>query len=182
MGVVVRKTFKTVLAIGALVLLPLTAQAGERAAAKSIEADLRCIAQNIYFEARGEPLEGKLAVGHVVMNRMADRRFPRKACSVIRQGGERRLHRCQFSWWCDGRSDTPRKEEAWQESMVLATLLKAGLIPDPTGGALWYHANYVNPDWATRLNRSRKIGKHIFYVDASAEAAPIQVANAETPS
>ncbi len=181
-----RKSLKTILTTGALLLLPLTAQAGDRNSVQAIRADVQCLAQNIYFEARGEPLEGKLAVGHVVLNRMADRRFPHKACSVIKQGGARKRHRCQFSWWCDGRSDRPSDDMAWQESMVLATLIKAGLIPDPTGGALWYHANYVRPDWASRLNRSRKIGKHIFYVDADAVAAsgsvPLQVANAETGS
>ena len=145
--------------------------------------DVQCLAQNINFEARGGPLEGKLAVGHVVLNRMADNRFPMKLCSVIRQGGARQRHRCQFSWWCDGRSDRPRDQLAWQESIVLATLIRAGLVPDPTGGALWYHATYVNPDWAGRLSRSAQIGRHIFYTDIGADmAAQIQVANAEAGS
>jgi spore germination cell wall hydrolase CwlJ-like protein len=161
--------------IVAAIAVPATAMATQGAKQESaLEADLHCLAQNIYFEARGEPLEGKLAVAHVVLNRMADDRFPRQACSVIRQGGERRRHRCQFSWWCDGRSDRPRDQSAWEESKVIAVLIKAGLIPDPTGGSLWYHANYVQPDWAERLTRKVKIGKHIFYTDK-----PTQVANAD---
>jgi spore germination cell wall hydrolase CwlJ-like protein len=68
--------------------------------------ELFCLAQNIYFEARGEPLLGKIAVGHVVLNRVADKRFPGHVCKVIQQGGNRRLHRCQFSWWCDGKAMT----------------------------------------------------------------------------
>lgn len=176
---------KSLLALAIALLLPLTAQAGQkRAAAGSMASDVQCLAQNIYFEARGEPIEGKLAVGHVVLNRMADGRFPTKLCSVIRQGGDRHRNRCQFSWWCDGRSDRPRDQQAWQESVVLATLIRAGLIPDPTGGALWYHATHVRPDWAGRLSRSVKIGRHIFYTDIEppAATAQIQVANAEAGS
>lgn len=148
----------------------------------AVQAELQCLAQNIYFEARSEPLEGKLAVGHVVLNRMADERFPEKECAVIRQGGDRRLHRCQFSWWCDGRSDTPRNAQAWQEAMVLATLIKAGLVPDPTKGALWYHADYVNPGWAVRLGKSVHIGRHIFYTDPVPDGVQVQVASAEAGS
>lgn len=153
-----------------LTLMPLAIAAGaDAASAKSgtttLRQDVYCLAQNIYHEARGEPMEGKIAVGHVVLNRMADKRYPGLACSVIRQGGEKRRHRCQFSWWCDGRSDQARNRTAWQESLVLAYLIKAGVTPDPTGGALWYHATYVEPSWAKRLTRHVQIGKHIFYTD-----------------
>lgn len=144
----------------------LSAQAGSKAGLdERLTRDVHCLAQNIYHEARGEPMAGKLAVGHVVLNRMADSRFPRLACSVIKQGGEKRRYRCQFSWWCDGRSDRARNREAWQESMVLAVLIRAGVTKDPTDGALWYHASYVNPSWARAMKLNVKIGKHIFYAD-----------------
>lgn len=163
-----------------LVLMPTVVVAGAadaransgKGGSSSLRDDVYCLAQNIYHEARGEPMEGKLAVGHVVLNRMADRRYPGLACSVIRQGGEARRHRCQFSWWCDGRSDEARNRIAWQESLVIAYLIRAGVTPDPTGGALWYHADYVEPDWAKRLNRHVQIGKHIFYTDPRRNAAP----------
>ena len=100
-------------------------------------AEISCLAQNIYFEARGEPMVGKIAVGHVVLNRAADRRWPRRACSVIKQGGYKQRHRCQFSWWCDGRSDRPVNRAAWKESQHL---IKQGIANDPTNGALCYHA------------------------------------------
>ena len=79
------------------------------------ENDVHCLALNIYFEARGEPEKGQHAVGHVVMNRVAHSRYPNSVCGVVHQGGEQRLHRCQFSWWCDGQSDKPvnQKAEGW---------------------------------------------------------------------
>ncbi len=126
-------------------------------------ADQQCLALNIYFEARGEPLLGKIAVGHVVLNRVANDRFPQQVCRVIRQGGAKRLHRCQFSWWCDGRSDRPRNAKAWSEAMFVAGLIRIGATIDPTSGALWYHAAHVKPDWSRQFNRQSKIGEHIFY-------------------
>jgi Cell Wall Hydrolase len=125
--------------------------------------DLRCLALNIYFEARSEPEIGKFAVGHVVMNRVANRRFPKSICKVVRQGGELRRNRCQFSWWCDGLSDKPRDAAAWRESRRIASLVYIGARPDPTGGALWYHAEYVQPDWRNDFQRGPKIGRHQFY-------------------
>ncbi|CAN0511496.1 unnamed protein product [Laminaria digitata] len=138
--------------------------------------DLHCLAQNIYHEARGEPMVGKVAVAHVVLNRVADRRWPRQICSVIKQGGYKRLHRCQFSWWCDGRSDTPRDRAAWKESLHVAKMIKKGVINDPTNGALWYHALSVSPSWAKKLDRYTRIGQHVFYTDP--KRAPQQVADA----
>ncbi len=126
--------------------------------------DLRCMALNIYFEARGEPLLGKIAVGHVVLNRVAARKFPGKVCAVIQQGGEVRRNRCQFSWWCDGRSDRPRNASAWRDSLSVAQMINLGKTQDPTGGALWYHADSVRPKWANIFKSQGKIGRHIFYV------------------
>ncbi len=129
-----------------------------------VTEDLNCLALNIYFEARSEPLDGKLAVGHVVLNRAADKRFPAKICEVVKQGGAKRLNKCQFSWWCDGRSDRPRNLQAWKESQVLARLVFWGYSEDPTGGALWYHADYVKPKWRLKLTRGPMIGRHQFYL------------------
>ena len=128
-----------------------------------ISNELHCLALNIYHEARGESEKGKRAVGHVVMNRVTDRRFPTSVCQVVRQGGERRRNRCQFSWWCDGRSDRPRNRTAWNASIEIAYEIIAGLSSDPTGGALWYHADYVQPYWRKAFTRGPKIGQHIFY-------------------
>ncbi len=125
--------------------------------------EIECLALNIYFEARGEPEAGQLAVGHVVMNRVASARFPGTVCGVIQQGGELRRYRCQFSWWCDGRSDKPRNKRLWEKSAELALMVYWGQTEDPTQGALWYHADYVKPYWRKAFERGPKIGRHIFY-------------------
>jgi spore germination cell wall hydrolase CwlJ-like protein len=127
-----------------------------------LSEELECLALTIYFEARGEPDEGKIAVGHVVMNRASHPLFPPDVCNVVRQGGIER-HRCQFSWWCDGRSDRPRDWAAWEESKALAEEVFRQAAPDPTEGALWYHADYVRPSWQDKLHPGPKIGRHIFY-------------------
>ena len=129
-------------------------------------AEIECLALNIYFEARGEPEAGQLAVGHVVMNRVASARFPGTVCGVIQQGGELRRYRCQFSWWCDGRSDKPRNKRLWEKSAELALSVYWGRSEDPTEGALWYHADYVKPYWRKDFERGPKIGRHIFYSQA----------------
>ncbi len=127
--------------------------------------ELDCLALNIYHEARGEPAEGQLAVAHVVLNRATDQRFPDHVCDVVKDGGEEILHRCQFSWWCDGRSDRPADTGAWQTSRQMALAALTGSTPDPTYGALWYHADYVQPYWAAQKTLVTSIGRHIFYLD-----------------
>jgi hypothetical protein len=134
-----------------------------------IAQEIGCLAQNIYFEARSEPYMGKLGVAHVVLNRVASDRFPGSVCEVVQQGGETRLNRCQFSWWCDGKSDKPGNVRAWRESMKLASDIYWGLLEDPTEGAMWYHADYVSPGWSNHLARGPKFGRHIFYASKSGE-------------
>jgi len=148
--------------IGAAVWCATTAPA---AAETDVSQEIKCLALNIYFEARGEPAEGKIAVGNVVMNRVKDPRYPARVCDVIRQGGERIRNRCQFSWWCDGRSDKPKDTQAWEESKAIARRIFWGYSPDITRGALWYHARYVRPSWRKLLVRGPVIGQHIFYYD-----------------
>ncbi len=138
--------------------------AAEPAAAEIVVSDeLKCLALTIYFEARGEPDEGKRAVGHVVMNRASHPLFPRKVCEVVQQGGERFRFRCQFTWWCDGQSDQPAERLAWEKCKALARQIYWDASRDPTAGALWYHADYVRPRWRSRLARGAKIGRHVFY-------------------
>jgi spore germination cell wall hydrolase CwlJ-like protein len=165
----VMKGIQRILA-SALLLAPLAAPAfaagHEEVAAAGIEpAELHCLALTIYFEARGEPMAGKIAVGHVVLNRVADGHFPHSICAVMKQGGDQHRFRCQFSFWCDGQSDTPADKRAWNQSMFVATLIETGMTADPTHGALWYHAQGVKPDWAQEFapDQRIKIGRHIFY-------------------
>lgn len=119
----------------------------------------RCIALAMYWEARGEGRSGMLAVGSVVLNRVADSRFPKTACGVVYQGGE--TPPCQFSWWCDGKSDRPTQHAAWQRSLQLAGDLLADRPADPTGGALFFHNTSIDSPW--RRERTARIGNHIFY-------------------
>ncbi|WNK00834.1 cell wall hydrolase [Thalassospiraceae bacterium LMO-JJ14] len=126
-------------------------------------AELRCLALNIYWEARSESIPGQLAVAAVTLNRVESPRFPASVCDVVRQGGEVRRHRCQFSWWCDGKKDDPLDMNAWRRATTLARLASSGVIDDPTRGALWYHADYVTPHWAGAKEKVAKIGRHIFY-------------------
>jgi spore germination cell wall hydrolase CwlJ-like protein len=138
----------------------------DRAPSKAdYDEELHCLAKNIYFEARGESDDGKRAVAHVVLNRVADKRFPTSVCRVVYQGGETVRHRCQFSWWCDGQSDTPRDLKNWEISKALAEDVFWGRTEDKTAGALWYHADYVSPYWGKVFERGPKIGRHFFYND-----------------
>lgn len=127
------------------------------------EAERRCLALNVYHEARGEPPSGQLAVAHVVLNRVADEQFPDSICEVVHQGGETLRGGCHFSWWCDGRSDEPADRRAWRRSRAVAEQALSGRSVDPTGGALYYHATWVSPYWAAELQRGATIGRHVFY-------------------
>jgi len=136
-------------------------------------AEIECLALNIYFEARGESDEGKRAVAHVVMNRVADGAFPSSACAVIREGGTLDPGKCQFTWWCDERSNQPINLAAWRVSRAIAAEVYDAAAHDSTGeadvtgGALWYHADYVAPAWGARFAPGPKIGRHLFYRKAS---------------
>ncbi len=128
-------------------------------------AEVTCLAQAVYFEARGEPFEGQLAVAQVVMNRVADRRYPDTVCGVVFQN-EHRRHRCQFSFACDGKSDRARDARAWRDARKLAAMVFAFDLKDVTGNATHYHADYVDPKWSRVLPLTTVIGRHLFYYSA----------------
>jgi N-acetylmuramoyl-L-alanine amidase len=75
----------------------------------------------------------------------------------------RRLHRCQFSWWCDGKPDDPKEQKAWKRSLEIGRRVLADEVPDPTDGALYYHTDYVSPKWSRHFERTTRIGRHLFY-------------------
>ena len=157
-------------------VLSLLVQAQAAAAPDSLTvspAEFECLALNDYFEARGESTAGRLAVAHVVLNRVMDTRFPEDICSVVKQNRTRHAHRCQFSWYCDNRSDTPYNKAAWHRSRKLATaiLQKDSALVDPTNGSLWYHASFVSPRWSANLRVSLVLGGHVFYRDGLEKTA-----------
>jgi spore germination cell wall hydrolase CwlJ-like protein len=151
---------------GAAVLLAGMGAAG--ANQWNINNELECLALTVYFEARGEPREGQMAVAHVVMNRVADQRFPNGVCAVVRDGGRERED-CQFSWWCDRLGDRPTHEADWETARDIARNVYWGGGKDPTGGALWYHATSVRAYWRGQFEKGPTIGNHIFYRDKQAE-------------
>jgi len=127
------------------------------------DESLECMAQNIYHEARGEHLVAQIAIAKVVMNRVSARRFPGTVCAVIKQGGEWPHHACQFSWWCDGRTDATLDQRTMANIRALAREVLLGYHDDPTDGAMWYHAKTVEPDWREEFAEGPTIGNHAFY-------------------
>ena len=134
--------------------------------------EIFCMAQNIYFEAGNQPLAGKVAVGQVVLNRLEHSNYPGTMCDVIYQAKWKEnwlgnMHpirnQCQFSWFCDGKSDEPEISPTWYESLKVARDVVQGGYPDITEGATHYHNDKVNPYWADSLNQTVIINNHIFY-------------------
>jgi spore germination cell wall hydrolase CwlJ-like protein len=140
-----------------------------------LETAFICLALNTYHEAKNQSLVGQVATAQVVMNRVADDRYPNTVCEVVKQGPHRPSwenpekeypirHRCQFSWYCDGKPDVPKNEKAWRKAQDVAFLVLYNKINlDVTEGATHYHATYVRPAWAKTKTRTTRIEKHIFY-------------------
>lgn len=124
---------------------------------------LMCLAMNVYHEARSDTMIGQYAVAHVVMNRVMSDRHPNNVCDVVKQGYEKGKHKCQFSWYCDGKSDTPTEPRAWALATLVAYDVLNGTVPDVTYGATHYHATYVKPYWADLYKETAKYGSHVFY-------------------
>lgn len=131
------------------------------AKARSLEAEHQCLALALYWEARGETRHGMVAVGWTILNRAQSLKFPATPCAVIYQGGEQPP--CQFSWWCDGKSDRPRDQDSWIQARVIAAELLINPPPDPTGRALFYHSTSIRVPWKRKRTRTARIGNHIFY-------------------
>lgn len=124
--------------------------------------DWTCMAEALYFEARGESVEGIFAVAEVILNRVDSSRYPGSVCDVIYQGtGER--FQCQFTYSCDGRLETISEPRAYEKVGKVAELMLDGAPRSLTGGATHYHTKAVNPRWARSFPRTATIGVHHFY-------------------
>jgi len=129
------------------------------------ERDLACLALNVYHEARGEPLAGQYAVAEVTLNRRASRIFPRTVCEVVYQKSWdpiRGRYVGAFSWTELGPLPAPRGE-AWRIARQVAEAVYYGRQPSAVRGAIFYHATYIQPDWARERQRVAQIGRHVFY-------------------
>ena len=148
---------------------------------KTVDVDpiqATCLAENVYYESRNQGTAGWSAVISVTMNRVKDKRFPNTICGVVKQGPTRESwkqngtyypikHKCQFSWYCDGKTDVIHKKDAklYKEiyNLSYVSLIKDITILDITDGATHYHADYVTPSWARTKTKTIEIGDHIFY-------------------
>lgn len=128
--------------------------------------EIRCLADNVYHESRGEPRNGQLAVAHVTINRAKASGFPDSICAVVNQ---RNARGCQFSWVCNGKT-TVRSSTTYREIIHLAAEVYRSRIifrqPDRvTWGALYFHNSTVDPGWSDTMRRTTTIGQHQFYAE-----------------
>lgn len=127
-----------------------------------IAESIICLTMAIYFEARGEPIEGQYAVGEVILNRVHSPNFPDTVCGVVKQDRVPGDKVCQFSFYCDGKSDVLKNKQAKRQARAISI----ALMDDPTcftRGATYFHAKNVRPKWATKLKQVAGIGRHTFY-------------------
>lgn len=119
--------------------------------------DIKCLAMNIYYEARNQSILGQHAVAHVTINRVKHERWPNSVCGVVYQ-------KLQFSWTIKGKNYKPKDMYAWKRANLIAEdTLSGNFKEDLSNGALYYHADYVKPKWRKRLIRLAQIETHIFY-------------------
>jgi spore germination cell wall hydrolase CwlJ-like protein len=125
--------------------------------------EMTCLANAIYFEARGESESGQEAVGQVILNRTTTGFYPKSICGVVYQNKNRR-NACQFSFACDGKPDIKKEKAAWRRAQRIAREVTSGeKHVAALETATHYHATYAKPKWAKKLKRLSKIGRHIFY-------------------
>lgn len=137
------------------------AQAVDPHGKRPLDEAITCLARTIYWEAKGEGHAGMEAIANVVMNRLSHKGFPNTICEVVKQGHERRA--CQFSWWCDGRSDDAEDEKAYAMAKEIARKALNRQLTDRTGGALYFHHRRVTPKWSAEYIKTVELGEHIFY-------------------
>jgi len=139
---------------------------------KTVE-DVYCLAEAVYWESRNQPIAGMQAVGNVIYNRKISPKFPNTLCGVVHQGpmdgSPIRRNKCQFSYYCDGKSDIPAQngniteQRSWENAMQIAHKIVYTDHHDNTYGSTYYHAAYVTPNWAAQFVKRAKVGAHLFY-------------------
>ena len=127
-----------------------------------ISTQTKCLAEAVYFEARGENLVGQLAVAEVILNRVDSKNFPNTVCEVISEGANR-LNSCQFSYNCDGKPEHIKEKKSYNRIIKVSEILYNGAARLLTGGALFFHASEVSPAWSKKFKKTGEFGGHIFY-------------------
>lgn len=127
-------------------------------------AEWRCLTEALYFEARGESLQGQFAVAEVILNRRDSKKFPKSVCAVISQGSTSgKKYACQFSYKCDGRAEVFSEGKAYVQVGKVARMMLNGKPRSLTKGATFYHSGAVRPSWSRKFHRTAKVGYHFFY-------------------
>lgn len=124
--------------------------------------EFTCLAEALYFEARGETVKGQFAVAEVIRNRVKSDRFPGSYCGVINQGTGKK-YQCQFTYTCDGRPEVVSEPTAYARVAKVARATIDGKSPDVTHGATFYHTTAVRPSWARKFTNTARFGVHLFY-------------------
>ncbi len=127
-----------------------------------VTSEMKCLAEAIYFEARGEAIEGQYAVGEVIINRVLSKDFPNSVCGVISEGASR-LNACQFSYNCDGKLETITEKKIYERILKLSKMLLEPSARFLTSGATFYHSKLVSPSWSKKFIKTNEIGNHVFY-------------------
>jgi hypothetical protein len=135
---------------------PLYALVDRYSTGVALDEQANCLATAVYFEARGESLDGQLAVARVVMNRAASGQYPSTWCDVVKQPW-------QFSFVRNGEFPAITDMDSWKTAQGVARVAMANIVPSLPSNVLWYHANYVHPSWGSRLTQYERIGAHIFF-------------------
>jgi len=137
------------------------AQAVDPIGKEPLDDAITCLSRTIYWEAKDEGAAGMEAIANVIMNRIGHKGFPNTICEVVKQGHEQGA--CQFSWWCDGRSDVAEEDKPYAIAKEIARKALNRQLPDRTGGAMYFHQRKVKPGWSVEYIKTVAIGGHIFY-------------------
>jgi len=144
------------------------AQSVDPTGEEPLEDAITCLARTIYWEANRKDNAEMEAIANVVMNRLGHKGFPNTICGVVKQGHEQGA--CQFSWWCDGRSDDAEEDKSYAIAKEIARKALNRQLTDRTGGALYFHHRKVTPNWSNEYVRTVEVGEHVFYKPAGGKA------------
>ncbi|WP_249673653.1 cell wall hydrolase [Pseudomonas abieticivorans] len=137
------------------------AQVVDPAGEASVNDTLTCLSRTIYWEAKGGNAQDMSAVANVVLNRLGHDGFPSTICEVVKEGQSKKA--CQFSWWCDGRSDDVEEPERYDIAKEIARKALNQQLPDNTGGAMYFHDRNVSPAWVKQYIETAHTDKFLFY-------------------